>query len=269
MIEINEFGEVKQIRLSRELNGNAVYWVAAYLVDGLLIDTGSEHSSDELLAFLKRENVKQAVNTHYHEDHIGGNKKIQEILGIDIFAHRESIPLIAARPSLYPYQEFAFGYPEPTSVKPLPDVIRTEKHEFRVIETAGHCTGHVVLMEMNQGWCFSGDIFARENIKFIRPEENICEQVESMKKLLSLSGEKLVLFTAMGRVIEDGRRALSECIDNLASLGKDVNKLAGKGMDAENIMNNLFGGEHNFSKITNGQFSTLNLVKSLLQHCDL
>lgn len=265
MIEINESGEVTQIKLSRGLNGNAVYWVSAYLVDGLLIDTGSCHTSDELIAFLKTRDVKQVVNTHYHEDHIGGNKKIRDSLGIDIYAHKDSVPLIAKKPLLYPYQEIAFGYPDPSDVKIIPDVIKTDMHEFRVIETPGHCTGHVVLMDISKGWCFSGDIFAREKIKFIRPEENIGEQIKSLKMLLSISGEKLVLFTAMGRVIEDGRKALADCIDNLTALEREVKKLAQNGMNAEEIMKSLFGGEHSFSQLTNGQFSTLNLIKSLLE----
>ncbi len=51
---------------------------------------------------------------------------------------------------------------------------------------------------MSEGWSFLGDIFAREEIRFIPSEENIGKQIESMKKVISISGEKLVLFTAMG-----------------------------------------------------------------------
>jgi hypothetical protein len=40
MIETASFEEVTQIRMSREIGGKPVYWVSAYLVDGLLIDTG-------------------------------------------------------------------------------------------------------------------------------------------------------------------------------------------------------------------------------------
>ena len=40
MIESQDYAGVTQIRMSREFDGKPVYWVAAYLVDGLLIDTG-------------------------------------------------------------------------------------------------------------------------------------------------------------------------------------------------------------------------------------
>lgn len=264
MIEIKEHGAVTQIKLSAEMEGNPIYWVSAYLVDGLLIDTGSRHTSEELTAFLKTATVKKVINTHFHEDHIGGNKKIHDRFGVPVFAHKDSVPLIGEVPFLYPYQELAFGYPEPTVVAPVAGTVKTENYEFRIIETPGHCAGHIVLLEMNEGWCFSGDIFTRENIKFIRPEENIGMQIRSLKNLLSIAGERLVLFTALGRVIEDGKRAMDDAVNYLEDLHRKVKELSHRGKGPEDILIDIFGGEHPFSQITNGQFSSLNLVKSLL-----
>ncbi len=265
MIEIKNYGEVTQIKLSTESNGKPLYWVSAYFVDGLLIDTGSDKTSDELIDFLRTVNLKKAVNTHYHEDHIGGNRKIIEQFGIDIYAHKDSAPLIAAKPFLYPYQEVVFGYPEPADVKILSGTIKTDNCEFRIIETPGHCDGHVVLIETSGRWCFSGDIFTREKIKFIRPEENIGQQIESMNMLISMTNEKMTLFTATGRVIEKGRDALIECVNYLTDLHSKVKRLSNNGMTADQIVTELFGGENIFSQMTNGQFSSLNLVKSLLE----
>ncbi len=264
MIEINEFGEVTQIKMSAEMEGKALYWVAAYLVDGLLIDTGCSRTSDELIAFLRNRPPSMAVNTHFHEDHVGGNSALIESFGIDICAHPDSIPRIAERPFLYPYQELVWGCPEPTMVKPVHDVIRTARHEFIVVETPGHSEGHVALMELSRGWCFSGDIFTREKVKFIRPEENARAQISSMKKMLLLAGSDLTLFTALGRVVEDGRRALEECITNLEALGHKVKALSCEGRSNGEIVEIVFGGESAFTDLTNGQFSSKNLVVSLL-----
>jgi len=250
--------------MSAEIEGKALYWVAAYLVDGLLIDTGCSRTSEDLIAFLRTRPPALAVNTHFHEDHVGGNSALMESFGIDIYAHPDSIPHIADRPFLYPYQELVWGYPEPTMVKPVHDVIRTARYEFIVVETPGHSEGHVALMELSRGWCFSGDIFTRERVKFIRPEENVRAQISSMKKILSLAGSDLTLFTALGRVVDDGRRALGECIENLESLGRRVKALSGEGRSTGEIVEIVFGGESAFSDLTNGQFSSKNLVISLL-----
>jgi glyoxylase-like metal-dependent hydrolase (beta-lactamase superfamily II) len=264
MIEIHEFEQVTQIRLSRELDGKALYWVAVYLVDGMLIDTGCHYTSEELLSYLYTKKIKKVINTHFHEDHIGGNMDIMTKLGVDIYAHPGSIPFIAKKPKLYPYQEIVWGYPEPTEVEPIPDIVTTDTHSFRVIETPGHCPGHVALMELSKGWCFSGDIFSRENIKCIRPEENISDLVSSMRRILSLAGDRLVLFTSVGKIIEDGRKALSACIDYLVDQANTVKKLMRDNHGIDEILKIVFGGEHRFYQLTNGQYSSKYLIQSLL-----
>jgi len=265
MIEIMEYGPITQIKMSREMNGRALYWVAAYLVDGLLVDTGCSYTSTELAEFLSEKNVRQVVNTHFHEDHIGGNRKIITDFNPDMYAHRDSIPLIASRPQLYPYQEQVWGYPEPSDVKPVPDVIKTDNFAFKVIETPGHCAGHISLIELSKGWCFCGDIFTREKIKFIRPEENIGELMASMKKIYDIVSGELTLFTSVGKIIDDGHGALKSCIDYLDGLRIKVRQYRSDGYDADEIMKLIFGEESDFSKLTNGQFSSMNLTRSLLE----
>ena len=267
MIETDNFEEVTQIRMSREIEGKPVYWVSAYLVDGLLIDTGCSYTADELIEFLDDKKVDLAVNTHFHEDHTGANKVLMDKLGIDIFAHPDSVKRISEKIELYPYQETVWGYPEPTVVKPVPDEIKTDNYTFQVIETPGHSIGHIALVELSKGWCFSGDIYARENLKFIRPEEDVSSMIKSMRSLIGLPCERLVLLTSVGKIVEDGRKALSACIDNLSGLAARVNTLEKNGFGIGQIMDEVFGGEHNFSAITNNQYSTYNFVKSLLM-CD-
>lgn len=265
MIETTEFEQITQIKMSKELGGKPVYWMSAYLVDGLLIDTGCAETSDELVSYLGGKEFGQVVNTHYHEDHIGGNNGIMEKFGMDIYAHPKSIPLIGSSPHLYPYQEFAFGYPVPTKVKPLSDSVKTGSYVFEIIDTPGHSEDHICLFEKSQGWCFTGDLFARVNPKFIRPEENIGEIIRSMQKILDLPSDRLILFTSLGRIVEDGKRALSECISYLSDLGKKVKKLSAAGNGVDEIVTELFGGEHPFIQVSDGQFSTANLVRSLIE----
>lgn len=265
MLETRAYGAVTQIRMSAELDGKAVYWVAAYLVDGLLIDTGCHHTAHELCDFLKKRDLKQVVNTHYHEDHTGANHEIIERYAVEVLAHPEAVPLIGQRFEICPYQEIAWGYPVPTKVKPIAQRINTARYAFRVVETPGHCAGHICLYEASQGWCFTGDLFAREKPKFIRPEENIGLIIASMRKVLEQADDRLVLFTAVGKIVEDGKKALMECIDYLSGLAAQVKGLAQRGASIESIVKDVFGGEHAFAGLTNGQFSTYNLVRSLLE----
>ena len=40
MLQLDQHGPITAIRMARSLLGRPVYWTAAYLVDGLLIDSG-------------------------------------------------------------------------------------------------------------------------------------------------------------------------------------------------------------------------------------
>jgi len=265
VIEIQTFEEITQIRMSREIGGNPLYWVAAYLVDGLLIDTGCSYTAGELMSYLEKYPPKWVANTHYHEDHIGANRATQERFGINIYAHPQAVPLIGRSATLFPYQEQVWGYPEPSEVLPIPPVIQTERFSFEVIEAPGHSADHVALFERSKGWCFSGDIFAGEAVRVIRPEEDMETTVASLERLAALETQRLVLFTSSGRIVEDGRKALQECAGYLRSLSRKAKDLQAQGRTAQEIMNALFGGEHPRAQRTNGQFTTENLIRSVLK----
>lgn len=265
MLETASFGEITQIRMSREFGGKPLFWVAAYLVDGLLIDTGCHYTAQELADYLVKEPTTMVVNTHYHEDHIGANRLIQERFGIPIYAPADSIPLIAQKATLFPYQEFVWGYPEPSAVLPLPAVVRTDRFTFEVVKTPGHSADHIVLVERSQGWCFSGDLFVNKTLRTIRPEEDVAATAESLRRIAALGTDRLVLLTSLGRVFENGREVLEAFDRFITKLSQKARALRARGRSIPEIMVELFGNEDPRAALTNGQFTTENLVRSVLK----
>ena len=138
MLETQNYDDVLQIRMSRAFNGQPLYWVAAYLVDGLLIDSGCQHTAQELVDFLSDHHVEQIVNTHYHEDHIAGNWLLHQQRQLPMYAHRDSLPLMRQVPTLYPYQR-SCGDTAPVEAQELGSVITTSQYTFDVLHTPGHC----------------------------------------------------------------------------------------------------------------------------------
>ena len=265
MIETRQFEDITQIRMSRAIDGKALFWVAAYLVDGLLIDTGCAYTAEELSGFLEKHPPQRAVNTHFHEDHIGANYLIQSRFGIDIYAHPDSLPLIARQAKLFPYQEFVWGYPDPTTVLPIPEVIRTARFTFEVIETPGHSLGHVVLFERSRGWLFTGDMYPGKAIRTIRPEEDIGMIVSCLRRLVALDSERLILLTSIGRIIENGREAIEDFVRYISDISGRAKHLQTEGHSIHGIMDVLFGGEEARAEATNGQYTTENLIRSVLK----
>lgn len=265
LIEVKNIQDITQIKMSREIGGKALYWVAAYFVDGMLIDTGCDYTSKELCDLLQQYDVKFVVNTHYHEDHIGANYLINSIFNINIFSHPETVLLMKQTHKLYPYQEMVWGYPKIyENGIPIGNKINTSNLSFDVIETLGHCQGHIALLEANKGWCFTGDLFVSENPKVIRAEEDITQIVKSMEKILNSTESDIVLFTSIGRVVQNGRNALQECISNLKHLSREVKELNQKGHSISTIRDMVFGGESSLSQLTNNQFSSENLIAAAL-----
>ena len=265
MNEVTRIGDVTRIKMGREYQGRVLYWTAAYLVEGLLIDTGCPHTAEELTGFLESRHPDLAVNTHHHEDHVGANHQLQQQFHIPIMASRESAPLIAQSPNLHPYQELVWGHPVPTVVNVLPDQVETESYHFDVIATPGHCTGHVAFVEMTRGWCFTGDLFISREPKAMRPEEDIYEIARSMKKLVDLQTRKLILFTGLGNIVEDGREAMQSCIGYILGLSERARTLERQGLSTGAIVNQLFGRESVLAGLTGGHISSENVVRALLR----
>jgi len=264
VIEVSQFEDVVRLKMGRSIDGQVWYWVAAYLVDGLLVDTGCHYTAEELAQSLEGKKLKVAVNTHYHEDHVAANNVVMERFGVPVLASAESVPRINQVHKLYPYQEIMWGYPQPSAVDCLPGRIETDRFHFDVIDTPGHCPGHVVLVERERGWCFSGDLYVSRRPTVVRPEENVAQIVASMNRLINLRMDRLVLFTSLGNIVQDGREALQACVDYLRELSRKAKELDARGLGTGAIRERLFGEESDLAGPTDGQFSSENLIRAVL-----
>jgi glyoxylase-like metal-dependent hydrolase (beta-lactamase superfamily II) len=154
MIDVEQQGPVKIIRMARAILGRPLYWTAAYWLDGLLIDTGPLCTARELVRALGETPVRQIVITHAHEDHIGGLGLLRECYpDAPVYAPRQSLPLIA-EPSLLAmqrYRQFVWGRPQPVagvrSLDEVNDRVKTPEFTLRAIETPGHSRDHVSYFE--------------------------------------------------------------------------------------------------------------------------
>ena len=263
MLKTTLFEDVLQIMLCRydEMVPGAV--VSAYLVDGLLIDTGPSYTAEELTRFLEGHQLTAVVNTHHHEDHISANKFLQDRFAVEIFAHFLSVDKISQTPNLYPYQEEVWGYPVPSIVKPLGNEIRTQNCLFEVIHTPGHDRDHVCLFDGKNGRLFSGDLFLGTRPVSSRPMEDNWQTIEDLKKIRSLNPKSI--FSASGLVLFDPVPRLDKVIAALEEMGNTVKNLHQKGMTPHRIMERIFGREAPIAERTQTQFSSENMVRCFLK----
>ena len=76
--------------------------------------------------------------------------------------------------------------------------------------------------------------------------------------------DETIMFTALRTVRFDGRQTLMDFARHFEGLMEQARKLASQGMSVQEIVNRLFGSESVFDSITDGLFSSANLVRAFL-----
>lgn len=263
MIEISQHGPVTRFRLGREVMGKVQYWTSCFWLDGLLIDTGCAHTAEELLAELQPRGVELIVNTHYHEDHIGGNALLSEELKAPILAPEASLPFLSDPPWIHQHRQLVWGDPEPSRARPLGQTLEACGYCFQVHPAPGHCDDQVMLFEQNRKWLFCGDAFIAENPRTSRPEENYRQCLQTHLAMAAL--QPAILFCSPLGAVEPAVPALERAIEYLREMRARISELHEQGLEPESIVQELFGRESRLIIFTEGQFSYQNFVEAFLK----
>lgn len=247
-----------------------MYWTTAYLVDGLMIDSGCAHTSKELCEYLSGQEITQIVNTHSHEDHIGANAGLQEDHpDVVISAHPLALQVLTEpekHQPLHPYRSITWGMPSPSIAQPVENgaIIDTGIFHFQVIYTPGHSQDHLCLYEPDQRWAFTGDLFVGGRDRAIRADSNIWQIIESLKMIAALPLEGMYPSSARTRLKPESD--LKSKIGYLEGTGEEIINLANQGYGLEEISHKIFGGPMWIEFITLGHFSRRCLTRSYLEN---
>ena len=176
-----------------------------YLVDGeLLIDTGFGWAARRFRRLLSElelsETLTTVVCTHYHEDHIGNNGLIAEVTDATIMVHRDALTEVRYPSEKTWYRRFLFGPSKPVEAEAIPARLTLSAREFEVMDTPGHCPGHICLLERENGWLFSGDLFISTDLDSQLGDADGPLWIESIKHVLHR--EPTAMFDGHGEVVE-------------------------------------------------------------------
>lgn len=267
MPRIESLGPVTRIRLVPTLLGRPVHQVSAYLVAGVLIDSGPPKTARELLAWLRREGrageIAAIVNTHHHEDHVGGNALLQDELGLPVLAPPATVSLITRRRRIPLYRALVWGRPRPCEARAFGETLRVGGLDLQVVPTPGHAFDHVCLFDRERRWLFSGDLYVHPRVRYLRRLEEPWTLIESLRRALALEPE--VLFCAHAGRVENARAALEAKIVYWRELAAAARELRDRGLSLRAVTRRLLGREGLFTWISLGDFSKINLVRALLE----
>ena len=256
------YKEVEGLRTGRfdlEVNTSAVL----YRLGTTVIDAGPPNRWPQVRTFLQERPPERVLLTHHHEDHSGNAARIQAKFGAQILAHPAALPELSSGWRLRPYQRLFWGRPPRLKAQPVPDVVELEDGlRLQTLSTPGHADDLVCYLEEERGWLFTGDLYIGSRPRYLRQDECLSLQIESLRVILQYDF-KTVFCSHRGVVIE-GYRAMEEKLDYLLRFSQQVKELRIRGLSVKEITLRLLGREDLTSLATLGHFTKRNMVRGCL-----
>ena len=234
-----------------------------YRIGSTVIDTGPPNQWRLIRKFLSERDVDRVAITHHHEDHSGNGARLERDMNAEVFLPSEGVDFMKRGFPLRAYQRIIWGVPVRFQAQTVPDELALERGLLlRAIPAPGHSPDMTCYLEPNQGWLFTGDLYIASRPLFLRADENLNDQIESLRSVLELDFE--TVFCAHRGVVGNGREALKAKLDYLVSLRDEVRELHAEGRSVSAIKRMLLGRERLTSFITLFHFSKKNLIEACL-----
>ncbi len=257
MIEIERFGDVERIRLASWGSRIAGMDVSAYLVHGVLVDSGFPHAHHELTRFLQERPIVGAMLTHYHEDH-AGNAQLLAARGIPLAMHDLTRRRLEQTESIRLYRRVVWGTP-PRLTPAVREFASDAPLEF--VHTPGHSTDHQIVWDPGRATVFSGDLWLGVRATVMHENEDPYRIVESLRTVLALTPERM--FDAHRGPVRDPTAAIAAKIGYLEDTIANVAAKQAAGWSDGVILRHLLGGDERVAIASAGEYSRMNFVRAV------
>lgn len=130
----------------------------------VIVDPGCFNSGEEehLVNFIESNGLKPAavLLTHGHLDHIAGLDFVNRKYGVDVYLNEIDLPTFnASHIAANLYGLRGFIQPEiPNKLMKGNEELVFGNMKFQVIDAPGHCIGHVVFYNAEDGYVLNGDV---------------------------------------------------------------------------------------------------------------
>lgn len=259
MLEISRYGDVRRLRMWTRRSAAAGYDVSAYLVRGVLVDTGFRHVARDLRVAMDAIRPRGVIVTHSHEDH-AGNVPGLAIAGIPMWLHPMTERVLRERRQVKLYRHVVWGRPAALRgvVTPL------EPAPLRVIATPGHAADHHVVLDPETGTLFSGDLWLGVKVRVMGAGENPYQIIESLDRAIALAPDRV--FDAHRGLVANPVASLLAKRDWLRDTVGEIERLLDAGHTSREIVRTVLGGEERTAIVSQGEYSRRNFVRAVVQH---
>jgi len=236
----------------------AGYDVSAYVMRGVLVDTGFPRIERELLSALTRLSVRGALVTHQHEDH-AGNAAALAARGFPLAMHPACETVLRAAPPIGLYRSMIWGAPPPLTATLVP----FEAAPLEIVPLPGHTPDHLTVWDPERRILASGDLYLGVKVRVAHHDESPAVLVQSLRTAAAL--EPVLLLDAHRGPIADPAPLLRAKANWIEAVMGDVRALASAGVGEREITRRLLGREELVGWVSFGEYSRRSLVRALMR----
>jgi glyoxylase-like metal-dependent hydrolase (beta-lactamase superfamily II) len=255
MIEVIRHEDVLRLRMWTRRSAIAGYDVSAYLVRGMLVDTGFRHVRGVLEDAVRELQPRGMIVTHWHEDHAGNAPTFASRYPMWMTPYTEA--KLREHEQVKPYRHFIWGRPQALHdpVRPL-DIT-----PLQAIATPGHSPDHHVVFDAETGTLFSGDLWLGVKVRVMGQTESVSEILASLDRAIALEPRRM--FDAHRGAVDDPVPALRARRDWLRDTAEVIARRLDAGDDEDTIVRSVLGGDETTALISQGEYSRRNLVRAV------
>ncbi len=239
----------------------AGYSANAYVLRGVLVDSGFARVRGELLRAVADLAPRGAVITHWHEDH-SGNAPALAARSVPIRMHPACEQTLRERPKLRAYRRIVWGRPSALR-DPL---LAFDPSPLRVIEAPGHTADHLVVYDDERGILASGDLFLGVKVRVAHRVERPRTLVRTLRAMAALHPR--VLLDAHRGVLQEATALLLAKAVWLEDTIGNIMSLADRGLPEREIQRRVLGPEALVGYVSFGEYSGRALVQAVLGETD-
>lgn len=258
-----QFAEVEGARVGRlNLGINTTFIV--YRLGDTLIDCGPSNQWPDVKRFIQEKPVNTLLLSHHHEDHSGNAARIADLCKLVPYAPQQAANKFSDGYRTPVLQKIIWGSPQPVQTQLLPDVMTlSDKTRLETIFTPGHAKDLHCFYLPEKGWLFSGDLYISKSIRFLRADEHLDQIITSTRKVLKQDFD--TLFCPHRGILENGKQALTEKLENIVQLCENAQQLQQKGYGLKQIVKQLLGPEEVASYLSGFNFAKVNLIAQAIE----
>jgi glyoxylase-like metal-dependent hydrolase (beta-lactamase superfamily II) len=265
LIKKHNYNGITGYQLGWSILGPPLMTVYCYVFDDVMLDTAQGHMRKEALQIASQHKIKRIFLTHYHEDHSGNADSIKQEFSANVYGHPITKEKMSSSFKILPYQKYVWGKANLSNIEILPEKIETALGVMTPIHTPGHSDDHTAYLIKDAGVLFSGDIYLADKIKLFRSDENIGDQIESLKKILSLDFDALLCCHSPKS--QEGKKHINRKLNFLEDFYGNIIYLYQKGLSEKQIFRSLNLKEDNFRRFFSfGDICMINGVRSAIRY---